>query len=108
MSYVVEYFNARVVSEVEDWPVGIVADYARRVELLIEFGPFLRMPHSRVLGDGLFELRCSGQEGIARVLYCHTAGRRVVLLHAFVKKTRTTPVRDLRVARRRMKEVQHG
>lgn len=85
-----------------------MADYARRGELLVEFGPLLRMPHSRVLGDGLFELRCRGQEGIARVLYCHAPGRRVVLLHAFVKKTRTTPARDLRLARQQMKGVQHG
>jgi phage-related protein len=33
---------------------------------------------------------------------------RVVVLHAFVKKTRATPDRDLRVARRRMKEVRDG
>ena len=52
MSYTVDYFNQRVLDEVESWPVGILADYARLVELLIEFGPDLRMPHSRTMGGG--------------------------------------------------------
>ena len=31
--------------------------------------------------------------------------RRVIILHAFIKKTRATPVRELATARRRLKEV---
>lgn len=105
MPYVVEYFNQRVMDEIESWPVGILADYARLVELLLEFGPALRMPHSRALGSGLFELRPRGPEGMGRVLYCYASGRRIVMLHAFVKKTRATPVHGLETARRRMKLV---
>jgi phage-related protein len=108
MPYSVEYFNERVVADIEGWPVGLLADYARLVELLMEFGPGLRMPRSRALGNGLFELRPRSREGIGRALYCYLDGERVVVLHAFVKKTRATPERDLRVARRRMKEVRDG
>jgi phage-related protein len=106
--YTVEYFNRRVLDEVESWPVGILADYARLIELLIEFGPDLKMPHSRAMGSGLFELRPKGREGIGRALYCFVVGRRIVVLHAFVKKTQATPRRELDVARRRMKEVRDG
>jgi len=108
MPYSIEYYHPRVKAEIEDWPVGILANYARMVELLMEFGPNLRMPHSRAMGGGLFELRPRGSEGIGRALYCYVTGQRVVVLHAFVKKTRTTPQRDLRIARRRMKEIQNG
>ena len=108
MSYSIEYFHARIKADIENWPVGILADYARIVELLIEFGPDLRMPHSRALGGGLFELRPHGREGIGRALYCYITGQRVVVLHAFIKKTQRTPQRDLRIAYQRMKEVQHG
>ena len=108
MPYTIEYFHPRVRAEIENWPVGILASYARIVELLIEFGPDLRMPHSRALGGGLFELRPRGREGIGRALYCYITGRRVVVLHAFVKKTRATPRRDLRIAYSRMEEVRHG
>jgi len=106
--YTVEYFNRRVLDEVESWPVGILADYARLIELLIEFGPDLKMPHSRAMGSGLFELRPKGREGIGRALYCFVVGRRIVVLHAFRKKTQATPRRELDVARRRMKEVRDG
>ena len=41
-------------------------------------------------------------------LYCYLAGERVVVLHAFVKKTPETPARHLQTARRRMKEVRDG
>ena len=108
MSYSIEYFNERVYAEVERWPVDLLADYARLVELLMEFGPDLRMPRSRALGSGLFEIRPRGREGIGRALCCCLEGERVIVLHAFVKKTRAMPERDLRLARRRMKEARGG
>jgi phage-related protein len=108
MNYAIEYFHFRVKAEIESWPDGVLADYARLVELLMEFGPNLRMPHSRAMGGGLFELRARGREGIGRALYCFVVGRRVVILHAFVKKTQETPEKELRIARRRMKEGQNG
>jgi phage-related protein len=108
MNYTIEYFHTRVQAEIESWPDGIVADYARLIELLIEFGPNLKMPHSRAMGKGLFELRPKGREGIGRSFYCFLVGRRIVILHAFIKKTPTTPEPELKIARKRIKEVQNG
>ena len=88
--------------------MDMLADFAHLIELLAEHGPNLRMPHSRAFGGGLFELRARGSEGIGRAFYCFLAGRRVVILNAFVKKTRETPARELRIARKRMKEVENG
>jgi hypothetical protein len=56
INYRIEYFHPRVKAEIENWPDGILADFARVLELLMEFGPNLRMPHSRAMGGGLFEL----------------------------------------------------
>jgi phage-related protein len=103
--YSIEYFHARVQAEIESWPDGILADYARMVELLMEFGPNLRMPHSRAMGGGLFELRPRGREVIGRAFYCFVVSQRVVILHAFVKKTQDTREQDLRIARTRMQEI---
>ena len=105
MSYTIEYFNSRVQADIEAWPVDILADYARLVGLLIEHGPNLQMPYSRSMGRGLFELRAKGKEGIGRAFYCFIAGRRIVVLHAMVKKTDQTPERDLDLARRRVEAV---
>ena len=95
-------------SEIESWPVDVLADYARLVELLAEHGPSLRLPHSRAFGDGLFELRPRGRSGIGRALYCFMLARRVVVLHAFIKKTQETPDRELKLARKRLKELLGG
>jgi len=38
-------------------------------------------------------------------MFCTIVGRRVVVLHGFIKKTEQTPAKDLDTARRRMKEV---
>jgi phage-related protein len=47
------------------------------------------------MGDDLFELRLKAVEGIARVFYCTVIGRRVVILHQFIKKADKTPPREL-------------
>lgn len=60
MTYEIEYFHPKVLAEIEAWPVDVVADYARLVELLMEHGPNLRLQHSRAMGGGLFELRPRG------------------------------------------------
>lgn len=104
----IEYFHARVRAEVESWPVDVLADYARLVELLAEHGPSLRLPHSRALGDGLFELRPRGRSGIGRAFYCFMLGRRVIVVHAFIKKSQQTPDRELKLARKRLKELPDG
>jgi phage-related protein len=71
---------------------------------MVAVGPNLGPPHTDSMGDGLFELRLKGAEGIARVFFCLLVGRRIVMLHSFVKKTQKTPPRELQVARARMKE----
>lgn len=105
--WIIEYYNQEVQSKLSKMPVGIRADYARLAELLMEFGADLRLPHSRAMGNGLFELRLKGKEGIGRVLYCTLKGRRIVMLHCFIKKTAKTPNKELDIAIKRMKEVKN-
>lgn len=107
MAFEIEYFHERVLTEIQSWPVDVLADYARLVELLAEYGPSLRLPHSRAFGDGLFELRPRGRAGIGRAFYCFLIGRRVVVLHAFIKKSQQTPDSELKLVRKRLKEVKH-
>ena len=66
------------------------------------------MPHSRALGQGLFESRPRGRSGTGRALYCFVHDRRIVIVHALLKKTRTAPGRDHAIARQRTKEIQRG
>jgi len=52
--------------------------------------------------------RVRSGERIGRAFYCFLPQQRVVILHALVKSTRTTPARDLRIARSRLEKVLHG
>lgn len=92
-----------MLQEIQSWPKDLLADYARLVELLAEFGPEIGMPHSRAMGGGLFELRLRSRTGIGRTFYCFQVGKKIVVLHAFIKKTQETPLRELAKARQRMK-----
>jgi len=86
-------------------PAGFVARFLRYAERMERYGPDLGMPHTRAMGEGLFELRLKVAEGIVRVFYCTLVGRRIVMLHQFIKKSEKTPRKEVAIARRRMKEV---
>ncbi len=105
MAWMIAYYSEDVRLEIDTLPTGIRASYARLTNLLEEFGLDLRMPHSRAMGGGLFELRPKGREGIARVFYCMKVGRKIIILHSFIKKTNETPKRELDLAHQRQKEV---
>jgi phage-related protein len=90
---------------IEKWPVGIYASFVRLAEQMEMSGPNLGMPYTKAMGEGLFEIRARGTEGIGRAFFCCMKGKRIVILHGFVKKTQTTPNKELRLAKQRMKEI---
>ena len=64
------------------------------------------MPLCRPLGNGLWEVRTAlPTKRTARVMICFSRGR-LVALHGFVKKSRTTPDDDMALARKRQKELE--
>lgn len=107
MRWTIHYYSDRIRDEIFALPNGVLAGYLRLLHVLEAYGADLRMPHSRAMGDGLFELRPRGREGIGRVFYCSVRGRSIVMLHSIVKKSRETPPEALRIARARLKEVRN-
>ena len=105
MTWSVTFYNQHLEAEILALPAGLVARFLRYAERMEMFGPDLGMPHTRAMGDGLFELRLKAAEGIGRVFYCTLIGKRIVFLHEFVKKTDKTPPKELRIARQRMREL---
>ena len=95
-----------VDAEIEALPPGLQARLVRLFEMVENLGlEQLREPYVKHLEGSLWELRAKAQEGIARGIYVTASGRRVVVLHVFVKKTQKTPRRALETARVRMKQV---
>jgi phage-related protein len=105
MEWDIAYFSEGVQQAILAFPPGLRARYIRLTERMQLFGPDLGMPHTRAMGEGLFELRLKSREGFGRVFFCTRPGRRIMMLHSFVKKSAKTPPKDLKLARGRLKEV---
>jgi phage-related protein len=58
------------------------------------YGPDLGMPHTRAMGDGLFELRLKAAEGIARVFYCTLLGRHPSSVHQEIREDSSERTKD--------------
>ena len=105
MEFKIRYYSQTVLRDILEVPDTLAARYVVLSRRMVAMGPNLGEPHTKAMGQGLFELRLKGSEGIARVLYCTQVGRRIVVLHSFVKKSNRTPARELAVAVNRMQEV---
>ena len=105
MDYRIEFHCQAVQDEILALPDTLAARYIVLTRRMTAVGANLGLPHTDSFGDGLFELRLKGADGIARVFFCTLIGRRIVMLHAFIKKSQKTPLRELEVARKRMKEA---
>lgn len=108
MEYTIIYYSEAVQVEIVELPDTLAARYVVLTRRMVALGPNLGEPHTKAFGDGLLELRLKGAEGIARVFFCTLIGKRIVMLHSFVKKSQRTPLRELTIAQIRMKEIKHA
>lgn len=94
-------------SELAELPDDMQAKFLHIAEMLEELGPQrVGLPHVRPLEDKLWEMRMTGRDGIARAIYFAASGRRLLVVRIFVKKTQTTPRREIDLARQRMKNAE--
>ena len=76
----------------------------------LQKGAALAMPLSRPMPSikpGAAELRFRDRSGIYRAFYYARSQRGILVFHAFVKKTQATPVRELNLGKKRLKELLH-
>jgi phage-related protein len=105
---VVFYRSAAGSEPVREWLRSLPAEDRRVIGgdlATLQVGWPIGMPLCRALGGGLWEIRSSlPSRRIARLLF-FVADDRIGVVHGFIKKTRKTPVEDIELARRRMKEM---
>ncbi|MHA1567533.1 MAG: type II toxin-antitoxin system RelE/ParE family toxin [Alphaproteobacteria bacterium] len=106
MKWTITFYSVRVEKETLALPASILSNFLRIVELIEIFGPDLGRPHTAPLGQGLFEIRAKGRQGVARSVFCTLKGQEIVILNTVVKKGNRIAKRHMDVARKRMKEVQ--
>ena len=76
------------------------AKVLRLIDILETNGTELMEPFSKHLGDGIFELRGQTGSDISRVLFFFMAGKKAILTHGFIKKTKKTPPSEIKLAKK--------
>ena len=99
MDYTIAYYSDAVQAQILDLPDTLAARYIVLTRRMVVLGPNLGGPHTKAFGEGLFELRLKGAEGIARVFFCTLVGKRIVIPHSFIKKSDKTPLREREILR---------
>lgn len=107
MGWIVETLNATVDTEIASLPADLRARLTRVAQLIEAVGlEQVHEPHIKHLEGRVWEMRMKGKDGIARALYVTTWRQRIVIVRAFVKKTKKTPRREIELAFERAREVQ--
>lgn len=78
----------------------LLAKTIRTIDLLEANGSKLREPHSKLIEDGIFELRTQLGTDITRVLYFFVVGKKAILTNGFIKKTKKTPKSEIELAKK--------
>ena len=105
-AWTVETLYKDVDDELEKLALDMRGRFVRVSQLIEEFGPFkVGLPHIRSLGNKLWEIRVAGRDGIGRGIYVIATGKRVVVVHVFIKKTAKTPPKAIKIAMERAKEA---
>ncbi len=108
MGWTITFFDTRVEAETLALPPKILAKMLHIFELIEVAGAQLGEPYTKPLVHGLFEVRAKAKEGIGRSIYCYQKGQKIIILHSFVKKDQKTPRKELEIALKRKKEIDHA
>lgn len=104
---VVFYREAFGAEPVRDWLRGLDRTSKKTIGediKTVQFGWPLGMPLVRSLGGCLWEVRSNLANTTVRIIFVAAKGK-MILLHGFIKKTRTTPQAELELARKRAAKV---
>lgn len=102
------YRTAHGQSPVEEFlsvlPMNHQQKIAGVLDLLRQEGPRLSRPYAAHIKGPLKELRIQFGGSAYRIFHFFVQGERVVLIHAFSKKTQELPPREIATAEARMKD----
>ena len=107
----VKFFRTKTGKEpVRMWLKGLSHGHKKTIGeniKTVQYGWPLGMPLVEKLGPGLWEVRSRVQDGISRVLFT-VDGSLMILLHGFIKKSQKIPLKELKIAKSRLKQYTEG
>ena len=102
-------FHPAARETIRSFPIKVRKELGKAIYDL-QRGEILSMPLSRAItsiAPGAAELRIRDRAGIYRVFYYVRSARGILVFHAFQKKDRTTPLQEVKMGRKRLKELLH-
>lgn len=96
--------DERAEKELKEFSKDVLFEFRGHFKA-IEIKGKLSFPDSKKIKRNLFEIRVD-YGGIYRSFYAYVGGKYVVILHAFRKKTQKTPIKNLKIAERRLREYE--
>jgi phage-related protein len=100
-------FHPKARDAIRSFPREI-RDRLGKALFALQLGEQLGMPLSRpmpIVATGVAELRVRGDDGQFRAFYFAASEEGIFVVHAFAKKTQQTPPADIKLARKRLKEM---
>ena len=100
-------FHPKARDAIRDFPEEVRRELGKAI-FDLQKGEKLSMPLSRPMpsvASGVEELRVRDRSGAYRVFYYTRLADSVVIFHAFVKKTQQTPMHEIVLAQKRLKEM---
>ena len=100
-------WHRKALGVIKSFPVSVKKDLGYLLYRL-QAGETLTMPHSRSMrfvGKGCFELRVKGDDGTYRVFYILKMENKILVFHAFKKKTQKTPQHEIELAKNNLKDL---
>lgn len=92
------------------WLQSLTAQERRTIGIdikTVQFGWPLGMPLVKKMADGLWEIRTHLPDKIARVFFT-VIGQTIFLLHGFMKKSQTTPEKEMTLAKTRLRQLRNS
>ncbi len=107
MKWEIEFYRTaegkeEVVEFLDSLPRKHKAKAIWEIDLLAEYGTMLKEPYTKHIEGLLWELRIQYSGDISRVFYFIPTQSKIILLHGFIKKTKKTPHKEIKIAKSRM------
>jgi len=102
-------FHPKARRDVKAFPEAVRRQLGKTI-FDLQKGHHIGMPLARPIPEvapGVEELRVRDPSGIYRAFFYKRSTRGILILHAFEKKTQTTPLHEMQIAGRRLKEMLH-
>lgn len=97
------FINPSLRSFIYSLEKSTISKFTRLSDLLEEYDKKLGMPYSKQIQFNLYELRIHGQQEV-RIFYCFYQDK-IIFVHAIIKKSQKTPIKDIETAMARVKQL---